>query len=74
MSPNVAAVGRPCGEVYRHSTEMGLDADLRFRVLNLEALIRAKRAAGRRKDLGQLPELEALLELKLRTPGGSSSA
>ena len=70
---SVAGVG-DFGEVYRHSTEMDLDPDLRFRVLDLEALIRAKRAAGRRKDLGQLPELEALLELTLRTPGGSSSA
>jgi len=36
------------------------------RVLTLEALIRAKRAAGRPKDLNALPELEALLELKKR--------
>jgi len=34
------------------------------RVLTLEALIRAKRAAGRRKDLLLIPELEALLELR----------
>ncbi len=34
------------------------------RVLTLEALIRAKRATGRQKDLNALPELEALLELK----------
>ena len=33
-------------------------------VLSLSALIRAKKAAGRGKDLLQLPELEALLELK----------
>jgi hypothetical protein len=32
-------------------------------VLDLPALIRAKRAAGRLKDKQQLPELEALLEL-----------
>jgi predicted nucleotidyltransferase len=38
------------------------------RVLTLEALIRAKRAAGRKKDLLLLPELEALLELR-RPPG-----
>jgi predicted nucleotidyltransferase len=39
------------------------------RVLTLEALIRAKRAAGRRKDLLLLPELEALLELR-KSPSG----
>lgn len=33
-------------------------------VLTLEALIEAKRAAGRRKDLLMIPELEALLELR----------
>jgi predicted nucleotidyltransferase len=37
-------------------------------VLTLEALILAKRAAGRRKDLLLLPELEALLDLK-KPPG-----
>ncbi|HUQ20096.1 MAG TPA: hypothetical protein VM099_10835 [Gemmatimonadaceae bacterium] len=36
---------------------------IRFRVLNLPALIDAKRAAGRPKDIDQLPELEALLAL-----------
>jgi hypothetical protein len=34
-----------------------------FLALNLPALIRAKRAARRPKDLAQLPELEALLAL-----------
>jgi len=34
-----------------------------FRALTLPALIRAKHAGGRPKDLDQLPELEALLEL-----------
>jgi predicted nucleotidyltransferase len=41
----------------------------RIKVLTLEALIRTKRAAGRRKDLLVIPELEALLELRKR-PGG----
>lgn len=41
--------------------------DTRFRVLTLEALISAKRAAGRPKDRQQLPELEALLELQKGT-------
>lgn len=38
--------------------------DIRFRVLELEALIDAKRAAGRPKDIDQIPELEALLALR----------
>jgi predicted nucleotidyltransferase len=33
-----------------------------YRVLSLEKLIAAKRAAGRSKDLSALPELEAILE------------
>ena len=37
--------------------------DVRFRVLDLPALIDAKRAAGRPRDIDQLPELEALLAL-----------
>ena len=37
--------------------------DVRFRVLDLPALIDAKRATARPKDLDQLPELEALLAL-----------
>jgi hypothetical protein len=34
----------------------------RFLVLDLKGLIKAKRAAGREKDLRALPELESLLE------------
>lgn len=37
---------------------------IRFRVLDLDALIDAKRATGRPKDIDQLPELEALLAMK----------
>ncbi|MBA2737864.1 MAG: hypothetical protein H0U50_13890 [Pyrinomonadaceae bacterium] len=37
--------------------------DCEVRVLTLEGLIKAKRAAGRTKDLLVLPELEALQEL-----------
>lgn len=33
---------------------------IRFRVIDLDALIDAKKAAGRAKDIDQLPELEAL--------------
>lgn len=38
--------------------------DLRFRALGLAALIRAKEATGRAKDLAQLPVLRALLAMK----------
>jgi len=40
--------------------------ETRFRILDLPGLIRAKRAANRQKDRDQLPELEALLELRRR--------
>jgi predicted nucleotidyltransferase len=39
-----------------------------FRVLDLPALIRAKRASGRMKDREQLAELEALLARRRRVP------
>lgn len=39
---------------------------IRFRVLDLPALIAAKRATGRPKDIDQLQELEALLALQNR--------
>ncbi len=38
--------------------------ETRFRILDLPALIKAKGATRRQKDREQLPELEALLELK----------
>jgi hypothetical protein len=38
--------------------------DIRLRALDLAALIDAKRAAGRPRDLDHIPELEALLALK----------
>jgi predicted nucleotidyltransferase len=47
----------------RESEEMVVFG-LHFRVLGLAALIRSKEAAGRTKDLAQLPTLRALLELK----------
>ena len=37
---------------------------IRFRVMTLDALIRARRAAGGPKDLAQIPTLEALADLK----------
>jgi hypothetical protein len=48
------------------SSEEVVAFGLRFRVLTLDALIRARRAAGRPKDLAQIPTLEALVELKNR--------
>ena len=36
--------------------------DRTISILDLPSLIRAKRAAGRQKDLAVLPELESLLE------------
>ena len=44
--------------------------ELRVRVLGLEALIAAKRAAGRDKDLGALPELEATLRIRRQSGPG----
>jgi hypothetical protein len=40
--------------------------DVSFRILDLPGLVAAKRASARRKDLDQLPELEALLALRRR--------
>lgn len=37
---------------------------LKFRILDLPSLIKAKRAAGRPRDFEHLPELEALLALR----------
>jgi hypothetical protein len=46
----------------------GMDIDGRvYQVLSLAGLIRAKKAAGRHKDLMSLPELEALEELERKT-------
>lgn len=55
-------------EVCNASVEVELGGR-RLRVLGLEALIAAKRAAGRKKDRDQLPELEALLELQRKGEG-----
>ena len=60
----------PFGEFHDVATHSEV-ADLfgyQVRVLSLEALIQAKRAAGRPKDLLVIPELEALLELRKRPP------
>jgi hypothetical protein len=60
----VAGVG-DYAAVRDHSVEIEA-FDLRFRALDLNGVIAAKRAAGRPKDLLQLPELEALRELRRR--------
>lgn len=60
----VAGVG-DFGALWEESRDIEL-AGRRVRVLDLAALIKAKRAAGRTKDRDQLPELEALLELTRR--------
>ena len=65
---SVAGVG-DFAAVLAESEAMDLGDGLHCRVLSLAALIRAKRAARRRKDLDQLPELEALLELRTRAVG-----
>ena len=52
-----------CSEVIKQSEEMELYGN-RVRILGLDGLILAKRAASRRKDLTLVPELEALRELK----------
>jgi hypothetical protein len=49
--------------VLRASVAMSATA-FSFRVLDLDALVRSKRATGREKDLAQLPELEALRALR----------
>ena len=46
-------------------------ASIRF--LNLDALIRSKRAAGRAKDLETIAELEAIREERLRLDSGDAS-
>lgn len=47
-------------ELQAQSTEVGVFG-IQCRVLDLEALIRTKRAAGRPKDLESIAELEAIL-------------
>ena len=62
----------PFAYVVAHAEEAELFG-LHVRVLSLEALIRAKQTAGRRKDLLILPELEALLELRTRRSANDAS-
>jgi predicted nucleotidyltransferase len=60
----VAGVGE-YADVLSASIEVDVDG-LRLRILDLPALIKAKRATSRQKDRDQLPGLEALLELRER--------
>ena len=48
----------------RKRSEMIEALGVRFRVIDLPSLIKAKRAAGRPRDHDHLPELEALLALR----------
>lgn len=52
--------------VFRHSEEIEAFG-IRFRILDLPTLIKAKRAAARPRDFEHLPELEALLALRKKT-------
>jgi len=58
----IAGVG-PYDAVRQHSERISA-LGVRFRVLDLPSLIKAKRAAGRPRDFDHLPELEALLALR----------
>jgi hypothetical protein len=58
---SVAGIGSYQDVVKRSVSVDG--GEVRFLALGLPALIDAKRAAGRTRDLAQIPELEALLEL-----------
>jgi hypothetical protein len=62
---NIAGVGRYAEA--SAASEPCVVGDTRFKVLSLPALIAAKRAAGRPKDLEHLIELEALENLRTRT-------
>ena len=58
----IAEIG-PYAKV-RKNSEQVTALGVRFRVLDLPSLIKAKRAAGRLRDFEHLPELEALLALR----------
>lgn len=62
MFGEVSGLG-PFSDVVKEAEEVSLFG-FPVRVLTLDGLIRAKRAAGRRKDLTIVPELEALRELR----------
>lgn len=61
----IAGVG-DYAAVSKHSEQISALGVI-FRVLDLPWLIKAKRAAGRPRDHGHLPELEALLALRKKS-------
>ncbi len=63
----VAGLGEYEG-VEKASESLNLYGGLPMRVLTIEGLLAAKRAAGREKDRETILELEALLELRKRPP------
>ncbi len=54
-------------QALRYSSALNLFGDS-IEVLNIEGLIRSKRATGRPKDVAHLKELEAILALKKKNP------
>jgi predicted nucleotidyltransferase len=62
----VTGIG-PFEEVSKNAIRVDLD-EMKLRVLSLDALIRAKRAAARKKDLEAVIELEVIRQ-KLRDRG-----
>lgn len=52
--------------VWANSSELAFEG-ITFRVLDLGALVEAKKATRRSKDRSQLPELEALLAMRKKT-------
>jgi len=59
--------GFPNYDAVRGASEMVSIAGIQCRVLSLAGLIRAKQAAGRKRDLEAVVELKSLLDLKRRT-------
>jgi hypothetical protein len=66
-------LGTPSGsdgyaDLARGAERMEIDRDFVIAVVGLDDLIRLKRAAGRQKDLADLPDLERLHELREGLP------
>lgn len=66
-------LGTPAGsdgyaDLARGAERMAIDPGFEIAVVGLGDLIRLKRAAGRPKDLADLPDLERLLELREDLP------
>ncbi|HEU4431146.1 MAG TPA: hypothetical protein VFT98_20480 [Myxococcota bacterium] len=65
MFGEIAGGGR-YGDLLPHSIELEL-FDVTCRCITLDKLIDVKRAAGRRKDLDAVAELEAIREIQRRS-------